>query len=104
MCKSHFMKHCSESVSGHSNPGIISLAQIRQKALKCQQRHEESVDTEGPLLDSCIFHDHITVSFGSVSKWTKPVLFQSECLMFFFLFYWLNIKFLLSFVTLIQRE
>lgn len=61
----------------------MCLAQFKQKGLKCQQRQEESVVTEGPLLDSCIFHDHITVSFAPVSKWTTLILFQSECLLLF---------------------
>ena len=45
------------TVSSH-----FSVAPNTGNGFKCQQRPKESEDTEGSLLNSCIFHDPITLN------------------------------------------
>lgn len=101
MCKNHFRK--SVQPCWHWHWHHLSSTRWRKGISKCQQRHKESAETEGPLLDSCIFHDHITVSSASVSKRTTLILLHCKCFWCSSLFpqiYPLNVKCQLSFTDL----
>lgn len=91
LVKSFERKFCLQCVQP-----VICIHKIKKLAAKCQQRVDTRNlrRTEGPLLDSCIFHDHITVRFASVSN-TTLILLHSECFWGCSLFtqiHWLNIK------------
>lgn len=107
---------CVQTISGSrsnhahtdTDTGIISVPRDKEKGIsKCQQRHKESADTERPLLDSRIFHDHITVSFASVSKRTTLILLHCECFWGSSLFsqiYPLNVKYWLRMEERVRKK